>query len=189
MINESTPASERAIEHVSATPDERAKSRESTNFAEQAAANQQRIATLRDLIARVRAAEGPDRRLDAEIECFLRFPHLRPAEPDDHKEFQRGVRPSRGDIWCPTGFLMSSSLTGNFADAKAELPEGWYWRAGVTTCFSGWAFINRVDGSNALPGDEFCAKKSWPGKWSAELALICAILLYHLAAAGGQEEA
>lgn len=86
---------------------------------------------LSDLIARVEAASGPDRRLDAEIACAIMFTDLRPAEPDDHKEHQRGFPPSEGDIWCPTGFLMARSYTRSIDEALTLLPEGWWWSAGV----------------------------------------------------------
>ena len=79
---------------------------------------------LSDTIARVEAATGPDRRLDAEVACAVVFRDLRPAEPDDHKEYQRGYLPSRGDIWTPTGFLMADNYTSSINAALTLLPKG-----------------------------------------------------------------
>lgn len=80
--------------------------------------------TLLDLAKRCEQATGPDRELDALIDCAIRFPHLRPARPEDHKEHQRGYPPSKGDIWCPTGFLMAQSYTRSIDAALTLVPEG-----------------------------------------------------------------
>jgi hypothetical protein len=82
------------------------------------------MSDLESLIERLAALSGPDRRLDAEIACAIKFPHLRPAEPDDHKEHQRGYLPSAGNIWCPTGFLMADSYTSSIDAALTLVPEG-----------------------------------------------------------------
>ncbi len=74
---------------------------------------------LSNLIARLESASGPDRRLDAEIACAMMFSDLRPAGPDDHKEYQRGIPPGRGDIWCPTGFLMADTYTSSIESARS----------------------------------------------------------------------
>lgn len=79
---------------------------------------------MKDLIAKLEAATGPSRELDAEIDCAVRFPDLRPARPDDHKEHQRSYPPSAGYIWCPTGFLMASSYTSSIDAALTLVPEG-----------------------------------------------------------------
>lgn len=76
------------------------------------------------LALRCEQATGPDRRLDAEIDCLARFPNLRPAEPDDHRPYQRGVPPGAGDIWCPTGFLMAASYTDSVDAALTLVPDG-----------------------------------------------------------------
>lgn len=76
------------------------------------------------LADRVEKLTGPDRELDALIDCAILFPHLRPARPEDHKEHQRGYPPSKGDIWCPTGFLMARSYTRSVDDVLTLLPEG-----------------------------------------------------------------
>lgn len=82
---------------------------------------------MKDLIERLEAATGPDRRLDAEIACAVIFPDLRPAEPDDHKEYLNGIPPSAGNIWCPTGFLMARSYTSSIDDAQELVPKGMVW--------------------------------------------------------------
>src|SRR4051812_34900205 len=64
-----------------------------------------------ELIARLEKATGPDGGLDALIACHVKFPHLRPAKPDDHLEHQNGIPPSPSHIWCPTGFLLADPYT------------------------------------------------------------------------------
>lgn len=71
---------------------------------------------LSDLISRVRAATGPDRRLDAEISCAFYFPDLRPAEPDD---FSGAYGYTPGNIKVKHGFLMAESFTSSLDDAVA----------------------------------------------------------------------
>lgn len=73
---------------------------------------------MKSLIAKLEAATGPSRELDAEIACEVFFPKLRPAREDDHKPFQRGVPPSHGHIWCPTGFLLADSFTSSLDAAR-----------------------------------------------------------------------
>lgn len=82
------------------------------------------------LLAKLSAATGPDRAIDAEIACLIRHPTLRPARPDDHKQHQRGTPPQPGDIWCPTGFLMADSYTRSIDDALTLVPEGYQWSGG-----------------------------------------------------------
>ena len=77
------------------------------------------------LAQRCEQATGMDRRLDAEIDCLARFPDLRPAELDDHKEYQRGFPPSAGNIWCPTGFLLAPSYTYSVDAALTLVPDGY----------------------------------------------------------------
>jgi len=88
------------------------------------------MSDLSSLIERVEAATGSDRRLDALIDCAIRFPDLRPARPDDHEKHHRGFPPGQGDIWCPTGFLMARSYTRSVDDVLTLLPEGYGWLVG-----------------------------------------------------------
>lgn len=85
---------------------------------------------LEALALRCKQATGPDRRLDAEIDCLVRFTDLRPAELDDHKKYQRGVPPGAGDIWCPTGFLMAASYTASLDAALTLVPADHDWVVG-----------------------------------------------------------
>lgn len=80
-----------------------------------------------DLLARLEAATGPDRLLDAEIDCAVRFPDLRPAEPDD---FAGKYGYSPGNIKVDTGFLMSASYTRSIDAALTLVPDGCGWSAG-----------------------------------------------------------
>jgi len=86
------------------------------------------MSDLTSLIERVEAATGSDGKLNAEIACAIFFPHLRPARPDDHKEFQYGTPPGNSAIWCPTGFLQAQNYTGSIDAALTLLPEGMDWR-------------------------------------------------------------
>ena len=80
--------------------------------------------TLRALALRCEEATGPDRRLDAEIACAVRFPTLRPAEPDDF-EGEHGY--SAGNIKVDTGFLMSESYSRSIDAAATLVPKGFDW--------------------------------------------------------------
>ena len=81
---------------------------------------------MKEIIEKLEKATGPDRRLDVEIDCAIRFPALRPARKDDHKEHQRGFPPSEGDIYVPTGFLMANSYTSSIDAALTLVPEDCY---------------------------------------------------------------
>lgn len=83
--------------------------------------------SVAELIAALEGASGPDRRLDAEIACALVFHALRPARPDDHKDYHDGIPPMPGDIWCPTGFLMAAGYTRSIDDALTLVPPGYDW--------------------------------------------------------------
>ena len=85
---------------------------------------------LEGLAERCERAEGPDRRLDAEIACALRFPNLRPAEPDD---FAGEYGYSPGNIKVPTGFLMSSSYTGSVDAVRTLIDSADEWE--LTTLY------------------------------------------------------
>ena len=118
------------------------------------------------LIAKLEAATGPSRELDAEIDCAVRFPDLRPARPDDHKEHQRGYPPSAGDIWCPTGFLMASSYTSSF-DAILTLArtQGDAFKI-VDAAANAETFRGRMAALNRTPLD------LWPVRKAALLAAL-----------------
>jgi hypothetical protein len=75
--------------------------------------------TLKSLRERVIAAEGPDRRLDAELCCAFHLTNLRPAEPDDF-EGKYGYSP--GNLKCEHGFLMAEFYTSSI-DAALGLVE------------------------------------------------------------------
>ena len=79
-------------------------------------------ATLLALASRVEAATGADRELDAAIDCAVRLPDLRPAQPDD---FDGKYGYSAGNIKCEHGFLMSYRYTASLDDAMSLVPSGW----------------------------------------------------------------
>lgn len=74
---------------------------------------------LANIIARLEAGFGPDPRLNAEIDCALRFPGHRPAEPTDF-DGKFGYAP--GNIKCEHGFLQASHYTSRLDDV-VELIE------------------------------------------------------------------
>lgn len=83
--------------------------------------------TLPELIAKLEQATGPDRELDAEIACAVRFPEHRPARKGDHAGVH-GVDPESdwaGHIYVPTGFLVAYSYTRSIDDAMTLVPEGY----------------------------------------------------------------
>ena len=97
------------------------------------------------LAQRCEQATGMDRRLDAEIDCLARFPDLRPAELDDHKEYQRGFPPHAGNIWCPTGFLLAPSYTDSVDAALTLVPEGMRPSVGQNVHHGYWhAFVQSI---------------------------------------------
>jgi len=85
-------------------------------------------AALLELADRVAALTARDRGIDAEIDCLIRFPSLRPARPNDHSEYTHGISRCPGDIWCPTGFLIAASYTSSVDDAIGLVPNGHHWR-------------------------------------------------------------
>lgn len=62
--------------------------------------------------------------------------------------------------------------------ALTLVPKGWYWRAGRTTLFSGWAFIHQTHPDQGELGkNEFAANKEHRcGEWTPALALCLAAL-------------
>lgn len=74
------------------------------------------------LAARCEKAKEYDGRLMAEIDCAVRFPHLRPAEPGDHPSVKdRAFNPS--DIWTNTGWLMARNYYRSVDDALSLVPN------------------------------------------------------------------
>ena len=78
--------------------------------------------TLNAIAHRVEQAEGSDRVLDAEIDCAIRFKHLRPASPDD---FAGEYGYSPGNIKTEHGFLMASRYSSSIDAAMTLVPEGY----------------------------------------------------------------
>jgi len=74
------------------------------------------------LAARVEAATGADRELDAAISCALKFPDLCPAQPDD---FDGKYGYSAGNIKCEHGFLMADRYSASLDAALSLVPSGW----------------------------------------------------------------
>lgn len=106
-------------------------------------------------------ATGPDRLLDADIACATRFPHLRPARPDDF-DGKYGYAP--GSLKVDTGFLTAYSYTRSLDDAMTLVPEGWRFEV-TTTGFKPGAsiitdrgtFINGGGAYAATPALALCA--------------------------------
>lgn len=71
------------------------------------------------LVARLEGGFGSDPRLNAEIDCALRFPGHRPAEPTD---FEGRFGYSPGSIKCEHGFLQAHHYTSRLDDV-VELIE------------------------------------------------------------------
>jgi hypothetical protein len=68
-------------------------------------------------------------------------------------------------------------LTASIDAALTLIPKDWYWRAGRTTLYAGWAFIHRTHPSNCDRKDEFAGSKEyWRGEWSAPLAICYAAI-------------
>jgi len=123
------------------------------------------MSDLSSLIARLEAAEGPDRELDRLIHFHVESPWLAekcvkwvPAAFEGPNDFLwwSAERQAEGKAGYHDGW---ESYTAS-VDAAAELLQnklpGWFWRCGSTPLFpNGWAFISRTDANNALPGDEF----------------------------------
>lgn len=84
-------------------------------------------AQLSDLLARVKAATGPDRAIDAAIACAFMFPGRRPAQPDD---FEGRFGHSPGDIKVEHGFLMARAYTRSTDELEEliehQLPGAWW---------------------------------------------------------------
>lgn len=98
------------------------------------------ITPIADLINRVKAATGQDRRIDAELYCTLCNPNLRPAEQGDHSDsiHCRDYKVHPGDIWCPTGFLTAPNYTASLDKLVRLIDEqapGWgYWTVSKGKC-------------------------------------------------------
>lgn len=76
------------------------------------------------LAERVEALTGPDRLIDAEIACAVKFRNLRPARPDD---FDGKFGYSPGNIKVEDGFLMAASYTRSLDDAASLVPDAHDW--------------------------------------------------------------
>lgn len=95
--------------------------------------------TLLALAERVEAATGADRELDAAIDCAVRLPDLRPAQPDD---FDGKYGYSAGNIKCEHGFLMSYRYTASLDDAMSLVPSGYEWS--VNWCGNSVANVSEI---------------------------------------------
>lgn len=115
------------------------------------------MADREELIARLKAATGPDRELDAEIACLTKFPSLRPAKPDD---FDGEYGYSKGNVKAEHGFLQADRYTASIDAALTLVPEGeGHWP---------WVQISTVNPTNPASGAEaviyVAGTKSFMGK-------------------------
>lgn len=74
------------------------------------------------LIQRLEQLTGPDREVDAEISCLVKFKDLRPSRPDDFAG-KYGYHP--GDLKCKDGFIQSCCYTALIDAALTLVPDGW----------------------------------------------------------------
>jgi hypothetical protein len=100
---------------------------------------------MEDLIARLRAATGPDRELDAAIEAMLDGPAVRAAGGDIIAN-EAGIcrwqePPPHGS---GTGQWRAARLryTGSLDAALTLVPEGWTWHAGRHETGCGHAYMH-----------------------------------------------
>lgn len=115
------------------------------------------MADYTDLIARLEKATAPTRPLFEE--SYLAA-HGKPCWDD-------------GD----DGYFFNECLDiGAWESAALTLvPEGWYWRAGKTTLFAGWAFVHATHPDHGEPGrNEFWHKSE--RDTTPALALVIAAL-------------
>jgi hypothetical protein len=110
------------------------------------------MTTLIELAERCEQASGPDRRLDAEIACATRHPHLRPAEPDDFGG-KYGYEP--GNLKVDTGFLMAYHYTRSMDDAMTLAGAGYH-----------LAFdVHFMPDEDVIKYRGYCFRPDW-GKWN-----------------------
>jgi hypothetical protein len=79
------------------------------------------IAALERLLERLKAATGPDREIDAEVDCAIRYPDKRPARHDDFGG-RLEVRP--GHIKSRLGLREAARYTSSLDAAKIAVPDG-----------------------------------------------------------------
>jgi hypothetical protein len=62
--------------------------------------------------------------------------------------------------------------------AVGMVPEGWFWRAGRTSIYSGWASVHKTHPDHGIEGkNEFFTKREhWQPEWTPALALLAAAL-------------
>lgn len=145
------------------------------------------MADLADLITRLQAAEGPDRGLDAEIACHVRYlPDNAPgwlrnwagsfAPLPDYKPGQIAAMHTDGRAgvnWA------SPAYTGSIdAIRLALLPKDWFWQVGQTSIFPAWAKVYATHPDHGERGiNEFVWKREiWEPPSTPELAFCIACL-------------
>lgn len=75
-----------------------------------------------ELISRLEAATEGNAELDCEIACLVKFPHLRPARPDD---FDGRYGDYAGYLKVEHGFLLPDRYTRSLDAALTLVPAGW----------------------------------------------------------------
>lgn len=126
------------------------------------------------LASRCESATGPDRELDAAIQLGIGYTLQRPAEPSRYPDRARWHDPDgvclqwmEGDRCAP----YPRDFTASIDAAMSLVPEGWFWRAGHSTLYDGWAGTNRVHPDHCDRQDETFAHGKTPA-----LALCAASL-------------
>jgi hypothetical protein len=111
---------------------------------------------MKDLIARLEAATEGSRELDYLIHGTIKGWRL----PDQSHRFSwwTGQSFQYGDpadmrraIYIDEEAL--PYYTTSLDAALTLLPKGWFWRAGMTPVFEGWAFIQKYHSDHTQPGE------------------------------------
>lgn len=121
------------------------------------------MSDLSSLIARLEAAEGPSRGLDAEISAIVE-PHLfdapgftpiRPIPAFRYDPSENVIRFEGGGLMDVRFFPpVTSSIDAAVSLAERVLP-GWFWRCGSTPLFpNGWAHVSRYHADHCDRQDE-----------------------------------
>lgn len=128
------------------------------------------MTNLLELAAKVEAAEGPDRELDAEIWLACTPGATRDQWSYIHNATGRECHVDETRD-ASHRLVIIPAYTSSVDAAMMLVPEGWFWRVGHSTLYAGWAHLNRKHPDFCNREDEHSAQAAAPA-----LALTAASL-------------
>lgn len=135
---------------------------------------------IEDLIARLEKATSANFALDCEIyESFMLPDKWFGSKVENWFGHGSGIYScNTADGYGHIDCLRAHAFTSSIDAALTLVPEGWFWRAGVTSIYKAWAHVHKTHPDHGEPGkNEFGWKRElWEPDTNPAIALCIAAL-------------